>query len=173
VNSDKLNDWLQIGAMFGVLGGLVFVGLQLSQDRQIAATEIIADAADRRMYWTELIGQNPEVWVKGLEGENLSREEFVLFDALATSWELSHYSYYTNSNELSVAPTARFVREWALELHTYPGLLEWWRAYRRRMSYTSPIDISDWPVLVEEELARIEAAAPAGLTENEQGEEAR
>ena len=156
INSEKLSKLLQIGGMFGVIGGLVFVGLQLKQDRQIAATEVIGDAADRRMYWAELIGQHPEIWVRGLAGEKLTPEEAVLFDALATSWELSHYSYYNNSNELSVSPPARFVREWALELDTHPGLLEWWRAFQRRMDYTSPEEISGWPVMVEEELSRLQ-----------------
>ena len=165
INSEKLNNWLQIGGMFGVIAGLIFVGLQLTQDRQIAATEIIADAADRRMYWAELIGQHPEIWVRGLAGEKLTTEEAVLFDALATSWELAHYSYYYDSNELSISPTKRCVREWALELDTHPGLLEWWRAYQTRMDYTSPVEIADWPVLVEEELSRLENAAPKVQTD--------
>ena len=163
MDSGKLYDWLQVGGLFAVLGGLIFVGLQLMQDRQIASTEVIAEAASRRMYWAELIGQNPEVWVKGLAGQPLSATEAVHFDALATSWELSHYSYFYNSNQLGVSADKRFVREWALELHTNPGLLEWWRAFQQRMNYTSPGDlaISDWPMLVEEELARLEIKASA------------
>ena len=163
MDSGKLYDWLQVGGLFAVLGGLIFVGLQLMQDRQIASTEVIAEAASRRMYWAELIGQNPEVWVKGLAGQPLSATEAVHFDALATSWEVSHYSYFYNSTQLDVSPDARFVREWALELHTNPGLLVWWRAFQKRMSYTSPKDaeISDWPELVEEELAQLEIEASA------------
>ena len=162
MESGKLNDWLQVGGIFGVLGGLIFVGLQLMQDRQIAATEVIAEAAERRMYWAELIGQSPDLWVKGLSGQPLSVTEAAQFDALATSWELSHFSYYYSSNQLSISPTARFVREWALELHTHPGLLAWWHAYQQRMAYTSPTDrdYSEWPDQVEEELARLEDDDP-------------
>jgi hypothetical protein len=163
MDSGKFNDWLQVGGLFAVLGGLIFVGLQLMQDRQIASTQVIAEAASRRMYWAELIGQNPEIWVKGLAGQPLSATEAVQFDALATSWELSHYSYFYNSTQMDVSTDARFVREWALELHTNPGLLAWWRAFRQRMNYTSPTDleISDWPEQVEEELARLENRASA------------
>ena len=164
MDSGKVNDWLQVGGLFGVLGGLIFVGLQLMQDRQIASTEVIAEAANRRMYWAELVGQNPDVWVKGLAGQPLSKTEAVYFDALATSWELSHYSYFYNSIQLGVSTDIRFVREWALELHTNPGLLAWWRALEQRMNYTSPRDvqeISDWSVQVEEELAQLEIEASA------------
>jgi hypothetical protein len=110
------------------------------------------------MYWAELIGQNPDVWIKGLAGQPMSATEAVHFDALATSWELSHYSYFYNSNNMDVSTDIRFVREWALELHTNPGPLAWWRAFRQRINYTSPRDedISDWPVQVEEELAQLE-----------------
>jgi hypothetical protein len=163
MDSGKISDWLQVGALFGVLSGLIFVGLQLMQDRQIASAEVIAEAASRRMYWAELVGQNPDVWVRGLAGQPLSATEAVYFDALATSWELSHYSYFYNSTQMDVSTDARFVREWALELHTNPGLLAWWRAFRQRLNYTSPADIqfSDWPEQVEEELAQLEIEASA------------
>jgi len=39
VNSQKLNDWLQIVGLFGVIGSLVFVGLQLKQTQAIALSQ--------------------------------------------------------------------------------------------------------------------------------------
>jgi hypothetical protein len=36
LNSAKLNDWLQVIGLFGVIGSLIFVGLQMKQDREIA-----------------------------------------------------------------------------------------------------------------------------------------
>ena len=36
MDSAKLNDWLQVIGLFGVIGSLVFVGLQMKQDRDIA-----------------------------------------------------------------------------------------------------------------------------------------
>lgn len=36
MDSAKLNDWLQVIGMFGVLAGLVFVGLELRQTQEIA-----------------------------------------------------------------------------------------------------------------------------------------
>ena len=44
-------------ANLGVIGGLIFVGLQLMQDRQIATNAAILDVANTRMYWAELVGQ--------------------------------------------------------------------------------------------------------------------
>jgi len=42
VNSAKVNDWLQIAGLFGVMGSLVFVGLQLQQTQSIALSETYA-----------------------------------------------------------------------------------------------------------------------------------
>jgi len=40
MKAEKLEDWLQIIALFGVVGSLIFVGLQMKQDREIALSEI-------------------------------------------------------------------------------------------------------------------------------------
>jgi len=39
MNSQKINDWLQIVGLFGVIGSLIFVGLQLRQTQAIALSE--------------------------------------------------------------------------------------------------------------------------------------
>ena len=36
----RLEDWLQITGLFGIVGSLIFVGLQMKQDREIALSEI-------------------------------------------------------------------------------------------------------------------------------------
>ena len=36
MDSAKLNDWLQVVGLFGVIASMVFVGLQMKQDREIA-----------------------------------------------------------------------------------------------------------------------------------------
>lgn len=40
MDSSKLNDWLQVVGLFGVIASLVFVGLQMMQDREIALSAI-------------------------------------------------------------------------------------------------------------------------------------
>jgi hypothetical protein len=36
MDSSKINDWLQVVGLFGVIGSLIFVGLQLKQEQAIA-----------------------------------------------------------------------------------------------------------------------------------------
>jgi len=40
MDSAKLNDWLQVVGLFGVIASLLFVGLQMKQDREIALASI-------------------------------------------------------------------------------------------------------------------------------------
>jgi hypothetical protein len=40
VNSEKINDWLQIAGLGGVIGSLIFVGLQLKQAQAIALSDV-------------------------------------------------------------------------------------------------------------------------------------
>jgi hypothetical protein len=39
MDSAKLNDWLQVIGLFGVIASLVFVGMQMKQDREIALSD--------------------------------------------------------------------------------------------------------------------------------------
>ena len=40
MSTKRIEEWLQIIGLFGVIGSLIFVGLQLKQDRDIALSEI-------------------------------------------------------------------------------------------------------------------------------------
>ena len=40
MNTEKLNDWMQVLGIFALVASLVFVGIQLRQDREIAKVEI-------------------------------------------------------------------------------------------------------------------------------------
>ena len=43
MDSTKINDWLQVFGLFGVMGSLLFVGLQMKQDREIALAATYQD----------------------------------------------------------------------------------------------------------------------------------
>ena len=41
MDSAKLNDWLQVVGIFALVASLIFVGLQMRQDRQIALARFV------------------------------------------------------------------------------------------------------------------------------------
>ena len=70
------------------------------QDRQIASSDTVVAAANTRMYWAEIIGENPDVWVKGLSGEPLTANEAAHFEALAVAWDLTYYASFNTSQQI-------------------------------------------------------------------------
>ena len=129
------------------------------QDRQIATVEALHGGVNQNMYWAELVGQSPDTWSKGLAGEPLSASEAEVFDTLASAWEVWHFTAYYTNIQIGVNPSQRFVRRWALKLHTHPGLLVWWQAFEQRMDYTSPAFREDdvWHMQIGKELSKLQS----------------
>ncbi len=46
VDTSKINEWLQVVGMFGVIASLIFVGLQMKQTQQIALSSIYQGRSD-------------------------------------------------------------------------------------------------------------------------------
>jgi hypothetical protein len=156
-----LGQTISIFANVGVIAGLIFVGVQLAQDRRIAEQDTLFNAVDSRMYWAELVRDSEGVWIKGLAAEPLTAVEAKEFEALATAWELSHYTYFRGQQLAQLEPS-RFVREWALELNTHPGLMRWWQGYRKKFLYTQAAAPGEntWFAAIDEEMERLEANPP-------------
>lgn len=92
MEKDTLHYWLQVVANVGLLVGLVFVGFQLIQDRQLKTAELIAgslqEAHTRNI---ALMGEDPASSLSKLEdGDQLDdRERFIArayFDARFANW---------------------------------------------------------------------------------------
>jgi hypothetical protein len=162
MDSGKLNDWLQVVGLLGLLGGLIFVGLQLQQDRAIAVVSGTEDAVASRLYWAELVADNSPLWTKGLSGDALSAEESTAFSALATALDLQHYVSWRRASALGTEDQAkRFVREAAYDLQASPGLIAWWQSHQERMGHIgmSGTRGEDWITAVNEQLMKFQAAS--------------
>lgn len=128
MDSRKLNDWLQVIGLFGVLAGLIFVGLQLRQDRQIAIAEGVSRSVGFRQDWADVMGADAAVWVKGMAGDELSAIESVQFEALANALEVQLYSLWNREQLIGTREeAATFARAAARQFGGNPGLLKFWR----------------------------------------------
>ena len=79
MGSGKLNDWLQLVGLLGVLGGLMFVGMQLRQDREIASINSVEDASASMFYWAELVADHPKSGPKGCPVKAYQQKNLLLF----------------------------------------------------------------------------------------------
>ena len=133
-----LGQTITILANAGVIAGLVFVGVQLNQDRELAEIDRRVAIAGDHKYWAELVSDNQALWNKGLSGEPLSAEEYKTFDALARAREYQLFMAWVNSQSGTFDSgviedsefTQSFVREAALEFSSSPGLMDWYEKYQ-------------------------------------------
>ncbi len=155
--SKELNDWLQVVGLFGVLGGLIFVGLQDRQDRQIALIEGVQAGTDDLKYWAELMDTSAELWAKGLADESLSEADAIRFEALASALELQYFNAWNRQVLLGVPERAeRWVREAALDFSTHPGLMKFWISHRERQALVAPDRSLEWEDAVSSEIDRLQ-----------------
>ena len=101
MQSRKLEDWLQITGLFGVIGSLMFVGLQMKQDREIALAEMWQARTSAVVEYSSSMAGNemvksafaenadPVFGIDTVEGQAVL---FAIWGAMYL-WENSHYQY--------------------------------------------------------------------------------
>jgi hypothetical protein len=155
--SKELNDWLQVIGLFGVLGGLVFVGLQLKFDRNVAMAAAVDAGSEWNVDWSELVTENTDVWLKGLKGEQLSEKEAIQFDVIANTWQMRQFANYNRTlHTLIDAKPERWIRQFAIDVHRYPGMRDYWRSHLERSQFEQ---VGGWNDLVTLEVERLDRAA--------------
>lgn len=56
---------LELIGIFAIVVSLVFVGIQLQQDQQIAVAQLYADFDDTQIELSQLLIENEDVWLRG------------------------------------------------------------------------------------------------------------
>ena len=69
--------------VFGVIGSLVFVGLELRQDSDINQSQLLSSDQIIELEFERLVQENPIIWFKGLEGSELDENEKIIFNSMA------------------------------------------------------------------------------------------
>jgi hypothetical protein len=102
MNSQKLNDWLQIAGMFGIIGTLIFVGVQMMQTQKIALSANYQARAATSAEVEMAASGNPLIlsgFAKLYRGSanQLTAEEVVALEFLLGTYmklfENNHYQY--------------------------------------------------------------------------------
>ena len=102
MDSGKLNEWLQVVGLFGVIASLMFVGLQMKQDREIALSAATQARTETTIQSILGMASNP-IFAAALDkielGESdlltLSERQAVIqsYRAALYNLENSHYQY--------------------------------------------------------------------------------
>ena len=138
-----LGQTITILANLGVIGGLIFVGLQLRQDRDIAESEALTMNQELELEFARFAQQNSTVWRNGLAGEPLTEDESVAFDLLASAL----FRIYANEQRRGFVLQGRtvgsdpssVVRQYAFFLYSNPGLRAWFDRLVERRSHINRV----------------------------------
>ena len=131
----KDRNWKDIGELVGIaaiVGSLIFVGLQMKQDQQIAITETFSTATEATSNLATLIGANSETWEKGLDGGELSIGDEIEFLAMVVAVEAYHVNMYIRFDRLELGPPERIMRSYAYAIYVHPGLRQ---AFLKRLEF--------------------------------------
>jgi hypothetical protein len=102
MKSARVNDWLQIVGLFGVIASLVFVGLQLNQSHEIALAQIYQERTASLLDWQLAHAANDLALSAESKAKNGSIDSIEPIELLAqaymvggaiTLWGNSHYQY--------------------------------------------------------------------------------
>lgn len=169
MNSAKLNDWMQVFGIFALVGSLIFIGLQMKQEREIAIYEGLGVAGERVRGFRTLIADNAGVWRRGCLAEELSDDERSRFASIYATY---YYYALTNWRRLQSVDYAAFtvgsmsnftIRRYALNHHRYPGLRQTresllaWQELEEKSGESSS---SHFNAIYEKEMAYLEVKDP-------------
>jgi len=121
----KMASWKDTAELIGIaaiVGSLIFVGLQMRQDQAIARAAVWSETEIAARELSEFVNENREVWIRGLEGEELSELEELTFRAIAESIYNRHLALYQRAIELGTSSPESRIREYTFNLYQYPGL---------------------------------------------------
>lgn len=96
----KSSNWKDIAELLGILAiiaSLIFVGQQLRLDRQIAMGDAWLQYVDTQLSLSGLINQYSDLWIQGLDGNELSPADRLKFEEIARSVEAGFASRFYRS----------------------------------------------------------------------------
>lgn len=131
----KKTDWKNIAELIGIaaiVASLIFVGLQLRQDREIAVSESYSSTTDTVGDLATLVEGNSRIWRLGLDGSELAAEDELVFKAMVVVVE----QYFANNAQrrmrLNVENSEGVVEGYAYAVYVHPGLRD---AFLENMAY--------------------------------------
>jgi len=144
MNIDNVNKWLTLLANFGVVAGIVFLGIEVRQNQVILEDTYRLNRVEARMADVDTFNdlraqwlQNEElthIWIDGLAGNELSGLENARFENLCTSNLWTFLKIFERSFALgdmtTAGASAKMVRT---TINAKPGMKACWQGVREAM----------------------------------------
>ena len=125
MDSAKVNDWLQIAGMLGIIASLVFVGVQVRLTQEIGEGESATHYMEATIAGRQLLINNSDIWVRGCMGEEMSIADEAKFANLYRAYlQASYFAWLGSRNGILELNPDDVVFAYAASLHRYPGIAQ-------------------------------------------------
>ena len=122
--SETLN-WRRIAELVGlagIIGSLVFVGMQLQQDRELALVADYNGYSEINIGLAGLIAEDRDVWIHGLDGDELSPSDQMVFENMARILYRKQMLASFRTLVLGGRKPQQVIEQYAFYMYLYPGL---------------------------------------------------
>ena len=136
----KQSIWKDAAELIGItaiVASLIFVGLQLRQEQQIAIADTFSSPTQSAGTLAELVNQYPEVWRRGLDGGELSPEDELRFKTIVEAVETHLMNMFIRFYWLEITDPMTIAQDYAYAIYVHPGLRQ---AYESSKSYQKSKD---------------------------------
>lgn len=161
-------DWRKTAELIGIVAlvvSLVFVGLQMKQTNEVAFMELDTSMVGTAVDIAELITTNPDVWVKGNAGEELTESESAVYIEVLSAMNTRLVVMESHAAQLGRVEISHLIRrDWAAFLHQNPGARRAWLSrednliHYRRLAAPDANDFSGWRDSIQSELRALDEA---------------
>ena len=121
----KKADWKSTAELVGlaaIVASLIFVGLQMRQDQEIAEAQAYNDASAVLIELNQFIHKKKEVGEKGLDGAELSLADELTFHVLCRTIYLRQIASWERAKRLDAGNPDFYAQSYAYDIHVYPGM---------------------------------------------------
>ncbi len=164
----KKVDWKGTAELVGlaaIVVSLIFVGLQMRQDQEIAEAQAYIDASAVVTELNQHIENNKEVWIKGLDGAELSLADELTFHILCRNVFLRKIAHWERARRLDAGNPDFIAQSFAYDIHVYPGLRRYFDEFiesfeERRSAFGRTRGDDTFTSAVEASLAELDRNPP-------------
>jgi hypothetical protein len=94
----------------------------MRQDQTIARTETRSTVTQKIGEIATIVESNPDIWIRGLDGEDLNAEERVVFYSMVEVVESYFFDMFLRFKNLEIGSFEPLARDFAFAVYMYPGL---------------------------------------------------
>ena len=160
-----MKDAVELIGIAAIVASLIFVGLQIRQDQEIAIVSTHGELSQSKTDLTFKIGENMEIWKRGLDKDQLTEEELAVFTVQASSVAEFHQRLFIRWLRLGPVDSGVAAGRYAYALYVFPGLRHEYETSNELASFIgaalgSNSDLSIWHTAVSGYLGQFDREKP-------------